>query len=213
MISKHELEQINELLLDAEKKSHSELVPMVVERSDDYPAAHFRSAIIVSFIFSLALYFSPLTIINPIYFLWIQVPGLFLGYLLGNVSWVTKLLTTKREIEIEVYQRAIEAFFEHNLHMTKRHNGVLIFVSLLEHKIQIITDSGVKAKIDQKIWDEIVNDFGQKVSKSTLSEALKEAISSAAIVLEKYFPLDGKEKSNELKNDIILDTSFRFFHS
>lgn len=205
MISKHELEQINELLLEAEKKSHSELVPMVVERSDDYPAAHFRSAIIVSFIFSLALYFSPLTIINPIYFLWIQVPGLFLGYLLGNVSWVTKLLTTKREIEIEVYQRAIEAFFEHNLHMTKRHNGVLIFVSLLEHKIQIITDSGVKAKIDQKIWDEIVNDFGQKVSKSTLSEALKEAISSAAIVLEKYFPLDGKEKSNELKNDIILE--------
>lgn len=205
MISKHELEQINELLLEAEKKSHSELVPMVVERSDDYPAAHFRSAIIVSFIFSLVLYFSPLTIINPIYFLWIQVPGLFLGYLLGNVSWVTKLLTTKREIEIEVYQRAIEAFFEHNLHMTKRHNGVLIFVSLLEHKIQIITDSGVKAKIDQKIWDEIVNDFGQKVSKSTLSEALKEAISSAAIVLEKYFPLDGKEKSNELKNDIILE--------
>lgn len=205
MISKIELEQINELLLEAEKKSHSELVPMVVERSDDYPAAHFRSAIIVSFIFSLVLYFSPLTIINPIYFLWIQVPGLFLGYLLGNVSWVTKLLTTKREIEVEVYQRAIEAFFEHNLHMTERHNGVLIFVSLLEHKIQIITDSAVKAKIDQKIWDEIVNDFGHKVSKYTLTEALKEAISSAAVVLEKYFPLEGKEKSNELKNDLILE--------
>ena len=149
MISNKEKEEIRKLISEAEKKSHSELVPMIVGKSDNYPAAQFRAAIIVSFIFSLALYYSPLSIINPVYFLWIQVPGLLLGYYLGSIPSITRYLISKQEIEYEVTQRAIEAFFEHNLHTTEKHNGVLIFISLMERKIKIITDTGVKEKIEQ----------------------------------------------------------------
>jgi uncharacterized membrane protein len=110
-ISNKDRKLIKDLIAEAEQKSDSELVPMIVSRSDNYPAAHFRSAIIVSFLFSLGLYFSPLSIINPIYFLWIQLPGLLFGYYLANIPFITRLLITKEEIEFEVNQRAIEAFF------------------------------------------------------------------------------------------------------
>ncbi|MBY0413038.1 MAG: TPM domain-containing protein [Bdellovibrionales bacterium] len=205
MISNTERDQIKELIADAENKSNSELVPMIVSRSDNYPAAQFRMAIIVSFLFSFALYFSPLAIINPIYFLWIQIPGLLVGYFLGNIPYFTRLLITKQEIEYEVTQRAIEAFFEHNLHTTSKHNGVLIFISMLERKIKIITDVGVKEKVDQKVWDEIIFNFTEEVAAGEFTQALKNSIMATSDVLENYFPRDNTAKRNELKNDIIIE--------
>lgn len=204
MISKQEQDEIRDLIATAEKKSHTEVVPMIVSASDNYPAAHFRMAIIVSFLFSLALYFSPLSIINPIYFLWIQLPGLLLGYFLGQIPAFQRLLITKKEIEFETRQRAYEAFFEHGLHLTKNNNGVLIFISLLERKIRIVTDKGVKDKIEQKVWDEIIEQFADQVHKSNLAEALKQTIEATANVLEYYFPGQG-EGNNELKNELIIE--------
>lgn len=207
MISNRDKEEIKAMITEAESKSNSELVPMIVNTSDVYPAAHFRAAIIVSFLFSLGLYFSPFSIINPIWFLWIQIPGLLLGYALGNIPFFTRLLITKKEVEYEVTQRAIEAFFEHNLHATDNHNGVLIFISLMERKIKIITDIGVKQKVDQKIWDEIIVAFTEKVAEGNFTLALKNTILAASEVLENYFPADHKKraKKNELKNDLIIE--------
>ena len=205
MITTKDRAIIKELIQAAEKKTDSEMVPMVVLRSDNYPAAHFRLAIIVSFLFSLGLYFSPLAIINPIYFLWIQIPGLILGYLLANISFFARLMITKQEIEFEVTQRAIEAFFEHNLHTTQEHNGVLIFISILERKIKIITDVGVRQKVEQKIWDEIICDFTKNVNDNGFVEALKNTINSTSDILECYFPVTGKSKKNELRDDIIIE--------
>lgn len=204
MISKEEQNHIRDLIAKAETKSHTEVVPMIVSASDSYPAASFRCAIIISFLFSLALYFSPLSIINPIYFLWIQIPGLVLGFFLGQIPVFQRMLITKKEMEFETRQRAYEAFFEHGVHLTKKNNGVLIFISLLERKIRIVTDKTVKDKIEQKVWDEIIVQFADRVHKDNLAEALKQTIEATANVLEYYFPNQG-EKSNELRNELIIE--------
>ena len=195
---------IKHLIEESEKRTQSEIVPMITHHSDVYPAAHFRAAIIVSFIFSLMLYFSPLNIINPIYFLWIQIPGLYLGYVIGHISFVKKLLITKEEINHEVNQKAYEAFFHHNLHLTKHHNGVLIFISIMEKKIKIITDVGISSKVEQKIWDEIIFQFTQKIKTENFVGGLTNTIEAVTNVLENYFPSNG-EKSNELNNELIVE--------
>ena len=204
MITNKDREEIKALIDEAETNSTSELVPMIVKTSDVYPAAHFRGAIIVSFLFSVALYMSPFQIINPIWFLWVQVPGLLIGYALGNIPQITRLLITKKEVEYEVTQRAIEAFFENKLHTTENHNGVLIFISLLERKIKIITDVSVREKIEQKIWDDIIHDFTDMAREGQFVEALKKSIAATSSVLERHFPASGTRK-NELKNDLIIE--------
>lgn len=204
IVNKKDRILIKELITEAEKKTKSELVPMIVHHSDIYPAAHFRAAIIVSFIFSLILYFSPLTIINPIYFLWIQLPGLYVGYFLGHIPFIKRLLTTKDEMDREVAQKAYEAFFHHNLHATKEHNGVLILISVMEKRIKIVTDVGINKKVDQRIWDEIVLEFAGKMRNGHFIEGLKDAIIATSNVLENYFPADIKA-DNELKNDLIVE--------
>lgn len=205
IISNKDREIIKSFIKEAESKTRSEIVPMVVHHSDIYPAAHFRAAIIVSFLFSLALYFSPLSIINPIYFLWIQIPGLFLGYFLGQFPFITRLLITKAEIEQEVTQKGHEAFFNYNLHLTEHHNGVLILISMMERKIKIIADNGIASKVDQKIWDEIVIQFVEKIQTGEFVDGLKQCIEATANVLHTYFPAEQEKKSNELKNDLIIE--------
>ena len=195
---------INKLIEESEKRTQSEIVPMITHHSDLYPAAHFRAAIIMSFIFSLILYFSPMNIINPIYFLWIQIPGLFLGYYLAHFSFFKKILISEEEKNNEVNQKAFEAFFHHNLHVTKYHTGVLIFISVMEKKIKIITDVGISKKVDQKIWDEIVFQFTQKIKKESFVVGLTDCIGAVTNVLENYFPTVNGEKDNELKNDLII---------
>ena len=208
-ISKKDRELIKTLIGEAEKKTSGEMVPMIIHHSDVYPAAHFRAAIIVSFLFSLALYFSPLSIINPIYFLWIQIPGLFAGYWLGHIPVVKKFLITESEIEHEVTQRAHQAFFHHHLHLTKNHNGVLIFVSMMEKKIKIICDIAIAKKIEQKIWDEILCQFSVVAQTGDITKGMIEAIDAVANVLQNYFPkieADIAEiNSNELANDLIIE--------
>lgn len=194
---------INSLIKEAESKTKAEIVPMIVHHSDTYPAAHFRAAIIVSFLFCLGLYFSPFTFINPIYFLWIQIPGLFLGYYLGQFPIVTRALITKYEIEQEVTQKAYEAFFNHNLHLTQHHNGVLILISMMERKVKIIADNGIASKVDQHIWDEILYEFSDKMHAGQFTEGLKHCIEAVSNVLQVHFPSTGTEKNNELKNDLI----------
>jgi putative membrane protein len=204
IISNKEKLLINKLIEESEKRTQSEIVPMITHHSDLYPAAHFRSAIIMSFLFSLILYFSPMDIINPIYFLWIQIPGLYVGYFLGHFSFFKRLLITKDEINLEVNQKAYEAFFHHNLHLTENHTGVLILISIMEKKIKILTDVGISKKVDQKIWDEIIFQFTNKIKQGHFVEGLAQSIESVTAVLETYFPSTG-EKTNELSNELIIE--------
>jgi putative membrane protein len=204
IISNKDKMLIKNLIAQAEKRTQSEIVPMITHHSDIYPAAHFRAAIIVSFLFSLGLYFSPLNIINPIYFLWIQIPGLYLGYFLGHFSFIKKILITHDEMNKEVEQKAYEAFFHHNLHLTKHHTGVLILISVMEKKIKIISDTGIAKKVEQKIWDEIIFQFAQKIKDGNFIGGLSDSIESVGNVLETYFPSVG-EKPNELNNELIIE--------
>ena len=82
---------------------------------------------------------------------------------------------------------------------------MLIFISILERKIKIITDVGVRQKVEQKIWDEIICDFTKNVNDNGFVEALKNTINSTSDILECYFPVTGKSKKNELRDDIIIE--------
>lgn len=204
MISQKDQTEISKIIDVAEERTRAELIPMVVTKSDAYPAAHFRCAILMSFIFTVALYLSPLNILNPIYFIWIQIPGFVIGYFLANIDMIARFFVTNKEMEEEVYQRALEAFFEHNLHSTDEHIGVLLFISRFEKKVKIISDRGIKEKIADEKWQTIIEVFKKEARSSNYIEALKASIPRIADVLALHFPQTGNNK-NEIRNHIIIE--------
>lgn len=87
----------------------------------------------------------------------------------------------------EVYQRAIQAFHEHNLTQTTKRNAVLIFVSFFERRIHIIADSGASQKIDNKKWEQIINDQLGALKKGSYETSLMQLIHAAGDLLTEYF--------------------------
>jgi putative membrane protein len=203
-ISDSEKTQIKNLITEKEALTDCEIVPMIVHASSNYQAAHLRMAILVSFLFSIGLYYSPLYLENPIYLLWIQLPGLLIGYLLCLHPFFKRLFSTKSEMNHEVTLHAYEVFMHHNLHLTKNHNGLLIFISTFERKIRIITDNGIKSKIDDQVWDNVIQNFIKIIKEENIISALKATISEVGTILEKAIPITEK-KSNELENDLIIE--------
>ena len=203
-ISKDDKKEIKNLITKKESRTACEIVPMIVQSSAAYPVAHFRMAILVSFMFSLGLYYSPLTLINPIYFLWIQIPGLLIGYSLALIPFFKRLFVTRYEMDLEVSQRAYEAFMHHNLHLTKEHNGLLIFVSRFERKIKIIADNGIKSKIENQTWNSVIGNFIKIIQHENIVSALKATINSAGEILAQHFTATGP-RTNEIENDLIIE--------
>ncbi|MGH6988252.1 MAG: TPM domain-containing protein [Stellaceae bacterium] len=66
--------------------------------------------------------------------------------------------------------------------------GVLLFVSVAEHHVEILVDRGIAARIDQAVWEKVIADFVAAVRAGHVAAALIGAIDAGTAILEKHFP-------------------------
>ena len=166
-----DLDRISMAVLDAEKKTTGEIVPMIVAQSDDYPGARWRLAITVSLLFGFLTY-SCIDHSDPIWILWAQIPGLYIGYWLGIFHFILKPFLSNSKIKEEVHQRALQAFFSHNIHLTKERTGILIMVSVFEHRVEILADTGINAKVSKETWENILLEMVSKIKSNELADGI-----------------------------------------
>ena len=88
--------------------------------------------------------------------LW-PVIGAFVGFLSAVCRSVKRLVASKNRIGEAVHILALASFSEHGLHYTRDHTGILILVSLVEHRVEVLADRGINAKVEKRTWDEIVH--------------------------------------------------------
>lgn len=141
-------DRISSAVREAEKQTTGEIVPMIVAQSDDYPGARWRLAIVTALLFGFLAYFF-LYDFDPVWILWAQIPGLYLGYWLGSFGAVLRPFLLSSKIDEEVHQRAVQAFFSRDLHATQDRTGILVMASLLEHRVEILADTGINAKVSK----------------------------------------------------------------
>ena len=198
-----EQEQISKAVLEAEKHTTGEIVPMIVAQSDDYPGARWRLAIVTALFFGFLAY-SFLGDYDPSWILWAQIPGLYIGYWLGNFGAVIRPFLHNPKIDEEIHQRALQAFFSRELHATKDRTGILIMVSLLEHRVEILADTGINAKVSSDTWHKIVNDMIGSIKSGNLADGFCTAVRECGEVLAKDFP-GTHDNPDEICNKVIID--------
>ncbi len=196
-------DRISRAVLEAEKKTTGEIVPMIVAQSDDYPGARWRLAIVIALLFGFLAYFF-LDDFDPAWILWAQIPGLYIGYGLGTFGVVLRPFLASSKIDEEVHQRALQAFFSRDLHATKDRTGILVMASLLEHRVEILADTGINAKVSQDTWQGILTDMIGKIKSGDLTEGICTAVRECGEVLEKDFP-GTHDNPNEISNKIIIE--------
>lgn len=101
----------------------------------------------------------------------------------------------------EALDRAAQVFAELKMHKTALRNGVLIYVALDDHKLAILGDAGINAKVADNFWDEIKNKMVARFKSGQICEGVTEAILAAGQQLKAFFPYQADD-INELTDEI-----------
>jgi putative membrane protein len=94
---------------------------------------------------------------------------------------------------------AREQFFARDLHLTEGRTGILIFVSVAEHYVEILADTGIDAKVDSAVWQGAVDGFVTAVKAGRVADGFVATIGACGAVLAEHFPSQGRNP-DELPN-------------
>ncbi|MEK9137917.1 MAG: hypothetical protein AAB393_12400, partial [Bacteroidota bacterium] len=152
LFSESSLKRIKEAVEEAERSTSGEIVPYVVEMSDTYEVAEWRagvlSGVIALGVFAAVRRFTETRL--PFDFVEMALVAMLAsaaGALLAHfIPVLQRLFTGKHLIDLRVNQRAAQAFIAEEVFATRDRTGILIFLSLLEHRVLVLGDSGINAK-------------------------------------------------------------------
>jgi len=95
--------------------------------------------------------------------------------------------------------RAVTLFGKLRVWDTEHNNGVLIYLLLAEHAIEIVADRGLNAHVDTSQWAAIVAAMREAFRSRRHEEGLNAAIDAVDTLLRQHFALaPGQDNPNEL---------------
>lgn len=102
-------------------------------------------------------------------------------------------------------ERAIALFGELRVWDTEHDNGVLIYLLLAEHAIEIVADRGLNAHVSPAQWAAIVASMRDAFRAGRHEQGLNAAIDAVDALLRQHFPLaPGEANPNELPDEPAL---------
>lgn len=191
LFSESDLRRIEEAVRDAEALSRGEIVTAAVPASGRYAGAVWTGACLGSLTALLALvvvhWLGDLWGLgSPLWALLAAGGGAVAGYLAVAASDALKRLLTSDEVmarQVDLAARA--AFVDHEVFATRDRSGVLIFLSLLEHRVEVLADSGIDAHVEPGEWDGIVAGIVRGIREGRAADALVEAVGRCGEILDR----------------------------
>lgn len=205
--------RIREAVQRAEGRTSGEIVPYLITQSSDYEVAVWRGA-------SFAAVVSLLVVLLVAQ--WYE--GWGLGWLF--MSWgaalvallagtagalvvryvhpLLRLFAGTRRLDEAVHRRAMQAFVEEEVFLTRDRTGILLFISMLEHRIEVLGDTGINRHVSPDEWADVVLRIRKGIKEGHLTDGLVEAIDMCGHLLERGGVEIRPDDVNELPDNIRL---------
>lgn len=185
-----------ECVKEIEKRTDAELVLVVRARSGLYRHADYLFAALLAFAGLLFLLFAPINFRD--YWVAIDVLLLFiLGWFISSRSnSIRRLLTTTKHRSDAVRTGAAAMFYEAGIANTEAEVGVLVYLSVLERRLEVIADRGVLTAVSALDWNQQVAELHEAGRKADAAGLLK-SLQGLGDLLVKHLPATG-ENPNEL---------------
>lgn len=181
---------------EIEKTTDAELVLLVRGRSGSYRHADYLCGAFLAFAGLIFLLFSPFDF-HPNWVL-IDVVLLFVlgAYLSSRSKAIRRLLTRKKFREENVRTFATAMFYEAGVANTSAETGILVYLSLLERRLELIADRGVLKVVPSLEWNQQLFELHESGRRADTDQLLK-ALRNLSALLAKHLPATG-ENPNEL---------------
>lgn len=200
--SETEQESIRRAVKAAEAATSGEIATMVVERSDSYREAETLGAVLVAGLVAVVAcvaihHVTIWTYVPLVFFLFFPVRLLFSRFPGLKLPFIGR-----RRLEEAVRERAVRAFYEKGLYRTREESGILIFISQLEHKVWILGDREINARIPADSWQRMAGELAAGLKGGKACEALCTVIASCGAELARHFPRRSDDE-NELTDELL----------
>lgn len=201
LLTEDETKGLSHAIEVVEHATAGELVVAVVAKSDDY--AYPRALVALSGTIGVAwlvYWFSPTV---PSAFVFAGQVVVWLGFFwLSGRSWLVRALVGRELLRAAVDAKAKQVFFEQGLTETIDRSGVLLFVSELEHRVQILADRGIHERVGNEQWESYVHAIVDAIRKGRTADGLQAAIRDIGLQLASAFP-PREDNQNELSNEVV----------
>ncbi|SHN52931.1 TPM domain-containing protein [Erythrobacter sanguineus] len=211
---------VAEAVTEAESATSGEIVPVLADRSDDYTDVALLWAIGAAFTVMSVFAAFPL----PFLQLWDSLIGgwghqwttgelasMVIG--LGLVTFLMVLLVQQWEPlkfalipgpakTARVHEQAVRKFKVGAERRTTGHTGVMIYLSMREHRAEIVADESIAQLVSAEVWGEAMGDMLAEIRKGCIAEGLAVGIRDVGFVLAQHFPR-GDDDENELPDRLI----------
>ena len=86
-------------------------------------------------------------------------------------------------------ERAVMMFSKLRVWDTEHNNGVLIYLLLAEHAIEIVADRGLNAKVSDERWRQLIGAMSGAFKAHRFEEGLAQAVDAIDALLAEHFAL------------------------
>ena len=100
-------------------------------------------------------------------------------------------------------ERALEVFSQLHVWDTEENNGVLIYLLLADHDIEIVADRGLNARVTRAEWEKICRDMEQALARGAYEQAIVAGIDEVSALLARHYPPRPGDR-NELPNKAVM---------
>jgi putative membrane protein len=211
---------VTEAVAAAERNTDGEIVTVVAGQSDSYLDVAMHWAVLAMLLvlallsvwpgIAAALYervFDPWTqVVHPSVLLLIALVLQVLVFL------VVRLLLTLPQVRLavtpgatktrRVRRRAMGLFRTAAEKRTRGRTGVLLYLSLAEHRAELIADEAIHAKVAPEVWGEAMAALVGAVREGRVADGMAQAVAQVGVVLAEHFPRSADDV-NELPDRLI----------
>jgi putative membrane protein len=219
-ISETDRDRIAAAVARAEQESDGEIVTVIAPRSDGYHDVALHYAILFMLLVPAVWAFLPQGLIDwavgrflgwnaridrelLMGLLFVKLAGTFLFFRL-LLAWMPlrmKLTPTGTKSR-RVRRRAVEIFKAAVAHRTDGRTGILLYLSLLEHRAEIVADEAIHSRVDPEVWGEAMAVLIAQVKAGRPGEGMALAVEKMGAVLADCLPAR-HENPNEISDRLI----------
>jgi uncharacterized membrane protein len=115
----------------------------------------------------------------------------------GEVRFVAEASLRPDRLWLSTRQRAEQVFSALRVWDTEENSGVLVYVQLVDRRIEIVADRGIAARVPHEAWQAICRAMEAQFRKRNYEGGALEAIAAVTKILAREFPARGANP-NEL---------------
>ncbi len=191
--------QVRDTIAAVEAQTSAELVVAVRRQASSYVHVDVAAGSLAAFATLLLLLFLPWEF--AVQWMPLEVLVAFLlGFAISSSFWAPKRwLVRNKSLHEATWRAACAAFHEKGISRTSGRNGVLVHVSMLERRVQVVTDIGIDTEALGPGWKEALDKMTSAVRSANL-DVFTKALVGLGPVLGAVMPR-AEDDVNELPDE------------